>query len=319
LQFQQEENMKLFQNILVYQSADRPVSAALRIAARLSRQMGSRVKVVDVRQANHHWWKDVFEEKSLSPEFERSEQQDSLNALADEVDFESDDAQVQVLEGRPIDVLVNESLAGNHDLILKDTESESENLFFGSLDLRLLRLAPTPVWLADPDVPAKTRRILAAIDPHVSGDEMQMNERIIRLASMLARQDSAELYVVSAWHTPAPGSEQESDDYKRFQSAKSRIRQRAWENVEHVVNTSLLQIPASQVLFENGIPGDTIVSAVLNVQPDLLVMGTVARQGIPGLWIGNTAEEVTRQIECSVLTIKPKDFEFLLPLGSHRR
>lgn len=41
---------------------------------------------------------------------------------------------------------------------------------------------------------------------------------------------------------------------------------------------------------------------------DLLVMGTVARTGISGLLIGNTAEDILSQLKCSVLAIKPKGF-----------
>jgi nucleotide-binding universal stress UspA family protein len=41
---------------------------------------------------------------------------------------------------------------------------------------------------------------------------------------------------------------------------------------------------------------------------DLLVMGTVCRTGISGFLIGNTAEEVLNQIDCSVLTVKPEGF-----------
>jgi nucleotide-binding universal stress UspA family protein len=42
---------------------------------------------------------------------------------------------------------------------------------------------------------------------------------------------------------------------------------------------------------------------------DLLVMGTVCRTGIAGFLIGNTAEEVLNQVDCSVLTVKPEGFE----------
>jgi nucleotide-binding universal stress UspA family protein len=41
---------------------------------------------------------------------------------------------------------------------------------------------------------------------------------------------------------------------------------------------------------------------------DLLVMGSVCRTGIAGFLIGNTAEEVINQVDCSVLTLKPKGF-----------
>ncbi|MFC6670537.1 universal stress protein [Marinobacterium aestuariivivens] len=41
---------------------------------------------------------------------------------------------------------------------------------------------------------------------------------------------------------------------------------------------------------------------------DLLVMGTVARTGIPGFVIGNTAENLVRKIGCSLLALKPPGF-----------
>ena len=40
----------------------------------------------------------------------------------------------------------------------------------------------------------------------------------------------------------------------------------------------------------------------------LIVMGTVSRSGVAGLLIGNTAEEILRQVDCSVLTVKPDGF-----------
>jgi nucleotide-binding universal stress UspA family protein len=38
-------------------------------------------------------------------------------------------------------------------------------------------------------------------------------------------------------------------------------------------------------------------------------MGTVARIGVAGLFIANTAEAILEQIECSVLAVKPEGFE----------
>jgi universal stress protein E len=37
-------------------------------------------------------------------------------------------------------------------------------------------------------------------------------------------------------------------------------------------------------------------------------MGTVSRAGIAGLLIGNTAEKVLPQVDCSMLTVKPEGF-----------
>ncbi|MBL7187920.1 MAG: universal stress protein [Phycisphaerae bacterium] len=41
---------------------------------------------------------------------------------------------------------------------------------------------------------------------------------------------------------------------------------------------------------------------------ELIVMGTVCRTGLPGLFIGSTAENVLSQVDCSVLALKPEGF-----------
>lgn len=49
---------------------------------------------------------------------------------------------------------------------------------------------------------------------------------------------------------------------------------------------------------------------------DLVVMGTVARTGIAGFFMGNTAENILTQLDCSVLTIKPPEFVSPITLDS---
>jgi nucleotide-binding universal stress UspA family protein len=41
---------------------------------------------------------------------------------------------------------------------------------------------------------------------------------------------------------------------------------------------------------------------------DILVMGTVARTGIAGFIIGNTAENILQTVTCSLLARKPNGF-----------
>ena len=62
------------------------------------------------------------------------------------------------------------------------------------------------------------------------------------------------------------------------------------------------------MIQRRGRPEDVILEFVASEGIDILVMGTVARGGIPGLLIGNTAERVLRRLRCSVLTLKPDNF-----------
>lgn len=57
-----------------------------------------------------------------------------------------------------------------------------------------------------------------------------------------------------------------------------------------------------------GRPDRTIPQLIDSLEVDILVMGTVARTGIPGFIIGNTAENTLREIRCSLLALKPNGF-----------
>lgn len=57
-----------------------------------------------------------------------------------------------------------------------------------------------------------------------------------------------------------------------------------------------------------GEPEDVVPKYVDEHAIDLVVMGTVARTGISGLVIGNTAERVLQRLRVSVLATKPPGF-----------
>jgi universal stress protein E len=57
-----------------------------------------------------------------------------------------------------------------------------------------------------------------------------------------------------------------------------------------------------------GPAADEILACVDEVDPDLVVMGTVSRTGVPGLLIGNTAEKLLDRLDCSLLAVKPQGF-----------
>jgi nucleotide-binding universal stress UspA family protein len=57
-----------------------------------------------------------------------------------------------------------------------------------------------------------------------------------------------------------------------------------------------------------GTPWKEIQRLVQQLNADLIVIGTVGRNGIEGLLLGNTAEKVLDHCDCSVLTVKPDGF-----------
>ncbi len=57
-----------------------------------------------------------------------------------------------------------------------------------------------------------------------------------------------------------------------------------------------------------GSPETVLPEWVAEHDIDLIVMGTVARTGVAGLLIGNTAERVLPQVPCSIVALKPEGF-----------
>ena len=58
-----------------------------------------------------------------------------------------------------------------------------------------------------------------------------------------------------------------------------------------------------------GDPGSVLPELAGRLQITTIVMGTVARTGLAGLIMGNTAETILRSVHCSVLAVKPVGFE----------
>ena len=56
-------------------------------------------------------------------------------------------------------------------------------------------------------------------------------------------------------------------------------------------------------------PADLAIEELVRTEGvTLVVMGSLARAGVPGILLGNTAERLLPLLSCSVLAIKPEGF-----------
>lgn len=234
----------------------------------------------------------------------------------------------KVLVGTSFLEVIREVLRNHHDLVIKCPESPSWlDRFFSGDDMHLLRKCPCPVWFVKPQVLKPFRRILAAVD--VDGDYPQreletrqnLNIRILEMAASLAIADSAELHVVYAWESMGELvsrfvlSSEFSDE--RLASNIEQERLQKQQNLDALISSIKIESHAAQVILDylnplihllKGSARQEIPALAKSLQVDCIVMGTVARTGIHGFFIGNTAETILEQIDCSVLAIKPQEF-----------
>jgi universal stress protein E len=232
----------------------------------------------------------------------------------------------KVLVGTPFLCIIHEVLRNENDLLIKTPEHQDLFArFFGSDDMHLLRKCPCPVWLIKSEAPKSYRRILAAVDvdknsPSVDPISRQsMNRQILQMAGSLALSEFCELHVVNAWDVMGESAmrhgaftrtpEEEINAY--VEQTRSEHAENLNVLLDDVVNdkkNDMLGYLKPQIHLVKGIARKEIPSLAKRIKADMVVMGTVGRIGIPGFIMGNTAETILNQIDCSVLAMKPPGF-----------
>jgi nucleotide-binding universal stress UspA family protein len=230
----------------------------------------------------------------------------------------------KIVEGKAFLEVIREVLRNGRDLVIKSANSDggARGWLFGTTDLHLIRKCPCPVWLIKPTDPAPIRRVMACVDfsdldPPGQDTAEPLNRMILELAGSLALLEHAEFHVAHAWDALGEHfmSERAGFDKKELDSYVGEVcaKHRDWLNrllrkAEMWIGPETSRATKPETHLPKGDPSSVIPRLARTLRVDLIVMGTVARTGIPGLIIGNTAESILQQVECSVLTVKPGGF-----------
>ena len=209
--------------------------------------------------------------------------------------------------------VIRHVLRDGYDLVIKEAEPGEYGKGFGAMDMTLLRKCPCAIWLARTVLHKRGEiQVAVAVDP-ASRDPLEkaLALRLLELSSSMSGVLNGSLNILSCWDY----------EYEQF------LRYKAWANIseeEHARNVreaeSDHQILLKSLIEESGIgsnhqvlrmrgrPDSLIPEFVRNKRVDILVMGTVARTGILGFLIGNTAENILNKISCSLMALKPAGF-----------
>jgi nucleotide-binding universal stress UspA family protein len=232
------------------------------------------------------------------------------------------DAVVETRFGTVFVEIVREVLRNGHDLVIKTAgEGGAHSFLFGGADQHLLRKCPCPVWIVVGETSQNYGHILAAVDfdpwneDHEEGD---LNREILDIAATLAITDFAQLHVVHAWESVAErmirvfGSELSAKEVAANRDREKRERQSLLDlmnkRMRDQFGNDAFGYLSPRFHLREGPPRDVVPAVAKELRADLVVMGTVSRTGIPGLLIGNTAEVILNNVECSVLAVKPAGF-----------
>ncbi len=220
-----------------------------------------------------------------------------------------------VVQGIPFVEVISKVLRDGHDLVIKGAAGEWEagSLFFAGTDLHLLRKCPCPVWLMRRDDRHHYARILAAVDPDPEDEQRDaLNTTIMELATSLSRIDQSELHVIHVWNLDGEDMLRHSGFARVAPDEVDLLVEEKRRRSAAQLDQLLLGFPDTdgrrQVHLSKGLARKVVPEFAERKRVELIVMGTVARTGIQGLIIGNTAETILNQVACSVLAVKPPGF-----------
>ncbi|VVQ04708.1 Universal stress protein E [Pseudomonas fluorescens] len=169
-------------------------------------------------------------------------------------------------------------------------------------DWKLLRQCPSPVLLVKTAGSWKDKVILAAVDVgNADGEHRHLHNTIIDHGYDIAGLAKAHLHVISAHPSPMLSAADPTFQLSETIQARYREQCRAFQ-AEFDIDDDHLHI-------EEG-PADVLIPFMAHkLQAAVTVIGTVARSGLSGALIGNTAEVVLDKLESDVLVLKPQEIE----------
>jgi len=213
-----------------------------------------------------------------------------------------------VVFGRAWFEILRAAEASRKTLIISGARSKStvSRLLFGSTGLKLLRNAPGPVWLVKPRIDDD-----AVLDVLAATDLSEVGTDIISAGVTLGRALPVRLTVLHAVNTGLDRRMAHSGaSDEKIATWRAEAKTEAEEQLhEQLAETDFRTLATGvQTQVTEGPAVACVLSALEELDIDLLIMASSGRDGIPGMLFGNTAERLLPELPCSLLTVKPDDF-----------
>lgn len=209
--------------------------------------------------------------------------------------------------------IIRHVLRENYDLLIKTPEPRASRRGLMAVDMELLRKCPIPVWLSKPiNIHRRKARIAVAVDPRTDtteGHALSLHELVV--ARALSDACDGMLRVVSCWDFPHEAYLRGNAWINISDQQLAQEVRKAKENSHRLLNALITESAiGGRIVVHHlrGLPGEVIADFIDREDIHVLVMGTVARTGIPGFVMGNTAENILQKLSCSLLALKPPGF-----------
>ncbi|HWB14634.1 MAG TPA: universal stress protein [Pirellulales bacterium] len=258
----------------------------------------------------------LLNRRRIAGEIETSARE-ALKKLVEQATARGVRATSKFAHGRGWIELTREAVTGQHDLVIVGSRHSGtmHRMLFGSTAIKLLHNCPSPVWVAKPEPHPSPANLL------VASDFSEASTEALRLALLLASGTGAKVHLIHVLERPyidlweaglfeAPHEElSHAEDGGVAESRLKEQLSQVGQAVGPSVEISVVEYPS--------VADFGILQYIGDHQIDLLLLGTTARRGIAGFFLGNTAERLLTTLPCSLVAVKPAGFVCPVRLEPH--
>lgn len=188
------------------------------------------------------------------------------------------------------------------DFVVKPMRQHSlfETVVRTTTDWNLIRHCPYPLLLVSDQDSIRNKPVLAAIDV-CSGDENHeaLNTVVLESARRLSSVLDSPTHTVNSWRAPTQMMAVGSIDTTPYPSPENLRKEH-----EEALHKVTKELTIAKNHLGEGSPTYVINQVAKEITAGVIVLGTVARKGISGALIGNTAEGVLESANCDVMVCK---------------
>ncbi|MFK7894445.1 MAG: universal stress protein [Myxococcota bacterium] len=294
--------------ILVFAPHEDRAGRAAAVAGQLAAKTGAQIQLLRVLE----------EKMPMAADGEATEASRSVRQLLVDTETQQVEALAQDLRDNGISVSVEVCWGVAWEAVLDRVERDDVDLvvkpanglerrghvFFGATALHLFRKSPCPVWVVGDEGRLPTR-LLAAIDPGEAVGRQEIASRILDWAEHISGWSNAEMHTGTAWNAFGADVLQErltEDEWKEY---ADEAREQASSNLVRTLQDRAQLVDPNNVHLVQGVPHEVLPDLTRAQDIDLIIMGTLGREGSIGDHLGETAETMIREVRSSVLTIPP--------------
>lgn len=299
--------MKTFHQILVGMDFSPASRAALQTAARIATWDGSQVTVLHVMDPLLAG--EIKQSHGFSDEQVYEDMRSRILTFLAHAGISAERFHVQVDLGHPfVQVVKACHRLGADLLVLGSRGSEHGPRHIGTLAAKCVRKAPADVLLVRENVNGPFRHVLACVD------FSETSARAVQDARKFAEKEKARLDCLFVFQSALALSL----DYGGYLPASALVPDRealgVWKKALDDFLAPLLResqgIQHRAIVEERPSVRETIYDHAQKEQADLVVLGTRGKTDLRALIMGTTAEKIVTHAPCSVLAVKPDDFEY---------